>query len=120
MAEASWKDQMTERWKSSSPHTLQEDLTLERLAIPRPITEVMKEDICYSINTAIEAPPVNLSTEEKKCQNTKLNCLNKEIFDIFYEAYTDFKNYINFILKNNFKPPDNLFAEKAEELQQKK
>ena len=36
---------MTERWKPRSPHTLTEDLTLERLVIPKPTTEAMKEDI---------------------------------------------------------------------------
>ena len=50
MAEANWKNKMTERWKPRSPHTLTENLTLERLVIPRPITEVMKEDIYYLVN----------------------------------------------------------------------
>ena len=45
MAQASWKKKMTERWKPRSPHTLTEDLTLERLVIPKPTTEAMKEDI---------------------------------------------------------------------------
>ena len=35
MAAASWKDQMTERWKPKSPHI---QLTIEILVIPRPIT----------------------------------------------------------------------------------
>ena len=42
MAEASWKNQMTKRWNSRSQQTLKEDLILEPLIIPRPITEVMK------------------------------------------------------------------------------
>ena len=49
----------------------------------------------------------------------KFKCVNKDVFDIFYEDYIDFKNYINNKFKNNFKPPDNLFTEKAEELTQK-
>ena len=47
MAEASWKDKMTERWKPRFPDTLKEDLALERLVIQRRITEEMKEDIYY-------------------------------------------------------------------------
>ena len=49
MAEASWRGKMTERWKARFSHTLKEDLILERLVIPRPITEVTKEDIYYPI-----------------------------------------------------------------------
>ena len=45
--------------------------------------------------------------------------LNKDAFDIFYEDYIDFKNYVNELLRNNFKPPDNLFTKKIEQLQQK-
>ena len=120
MAEASWRGKMTEKWKARFSHTLKEDLTLERLVIPRPITEVTKEDIYYPINIEIEAPPANESNEEKKFQNSKLKFLNKDVFDIFYEDYTDFKNYINDLLKNNFKPKDNLLTEKAAQLQQKK
>ena len=119
MAEAGWKDKMTRtRWKPRSPHTLKKDVTLERLVIPRPITEVMKEGIYYPIDIEIEALPANQSKKEKKYQNSKLKCLNKDVFDIFYEDYTDLKNYINDILKNNFKTLDNLFTENAEELQQ--
>ena len=70
MAEASWKDKMTERWKRRSQNTLKEELSLKRLVIPRPITEVMKEDIYYPTNIEIEAPPVNQSNEEKKCQHS--------------------------------------------------
>ena len=47
MAEASWKDKMTERWKPRFSDTLKEDLALERLVIQRRITEEMKEDIYY-------------------------------------------------------------------------
>lgn len=50
MAEASWKNKMTERWKPRYLQTLKEDVTLERLLIQRPITEVMKEDIYYPIS----------------------------------------------------------------------
>ena len=49
----------------------------------------------------------------------KLKCLNKDVVDKIYEDYIDFKSYINDILKNNFKPPDNLCTEKVGELQQK-
>ena len=56
---------MTERWKPRSPHTLTEDLTFERPVIPRPVTGVMEEDICYPINTEIEALPANESNEVK-------------------------------------------------------
>ena len=42
MAEASWKNKMIERWNSRSQQTRKEDLILERLIIPRLITEVMK------------------------------------------------------------------------------
>lgn len=45
--------------------------------------------------------------------------LNKDAFDIFYEDYIAFKNYVNELLRNNFKPPDNLFTKKIEQLQQK-
>ena len=45
--------------------------------------------------------------------------LNKDAFDIFYEDYIDFKNYVKELLRNNFKPPDNLFTKKVEQLQQK-
>ena len=102
MTEASWKNKMTKRWKPRSPHTLTEDLPLERIVVPRPTTEVMKENIYYPINIEIDASPTNQSNEEKKCQNPKLKSLNKDVFDIFYEDYIDFKNYINDILKNNF------------------
>ena len=119
MAEASWKDKMTERWKRRSQNTLKEELTLNRFVIPRSITEVMKEDIYYPTNIEIEAPPVNQSNEEKKCQHSQLKCLNKDVYNTFYKDYIDFKNYINDILKNNFKLPGNSFTEKAEELQQK-
>ena len=108
-----------ERWKRRSAYTLKEDLTLERLVIPRPITEVMNEYIYYPINIEIEAPSANRSNKEKKYQNSKLKCLNKDVFDVFYEDYMDFKNYINDILKNDFKPRGNLFTEKVEKLQQK-
>ena len=47
-----------------------------------------KEDIYYLINIEIEAA-ANQSNEEKICQNSKLECLNKEVFDIFYEDYID-------------------------------
>ena len=40
--------------------------------------------------------------------------LNKDAFDIFYEDYIDFKNYVKELLRNNFKPPDNLFIKKVE------
>ena len=63
MAEASLKDKMTERRKPRSPHTLKEDLTLERTAMPRAITELTKKDIYYPINIEIEAPPANKSNE---------------------------------------------------------
>ena len=119
MAEASWKNKMTERWKPRYLQTLKEDLTLERLVIQRPITEVMKEDIYYPINIEADAPLPNQSSEEKKCQNSKLKYLNNDLFAIFYDDYIDLNTYITDILKNNFKPPHNLFTEKAEELQQK-
>ena len=45
--------------------------------------------------------------------------LSKDAFDIFYEDYIDFKNYVKELLRNNFKPPDNLFTKKVEQLQQK-
>ena len=84
---------MTERWKPGSPHTLREGLTVEGLAIR--MTEVMKEDIYYPINTEIEAPPANQSNEEKKMSKFRTQIsLNKDLFDIFYEYYIDFKNYI--------------------------
>ena len=79
----------------------------------------MKEDIYYPTNIEIEAPPVNQSNEEKKCQHSQLKCLNKDVYNTFYKDYIDFKNYINDILKNNFKLPGNSFTEKAEELQPK-
>ena len=56
---------MTERWKPRSPLTLTEDLTFERLVIPRPVTEVMEEAICYPRNIEIEALPANQSNEVK-------------------------------------------------------
>ena len=78
----------------------------------------MKKDIYYPINIEIETYPANQSNKEKKCQNSKLKCLNKDVFYIFHEHYVVFKNYINDIFKNDFKPTDNLFTKKAEELQQ--
>ena len=72
MAEASWKDKITERWQPRSPHTVQEDLTLERILMPKPLTEVIKEDIHYTMNIETEAPPEIQPSEEKKCQNSKL------------------------------------------------
>ena len=50
---ASWKDKMTERWKTKSPPILRKDLTLEILVIPRLITVIKKEDTYYLINTEI-------------------------------------------------------------------
>ena len=72
MTKESWKYKMTERWKQRSPRTLKENVTLERLVIPRPITEVMKENLYYTINIEIKALPANQSNEEKKCRNSKL------------------------------------------------
>ena len=40
--------------KPRSPFTLKKDLALERLVTPRPITEIMKEDIYYSVNIEIK------------------------------------------------------------------
>ena len=54
--------------------------------------------------------------KEEICQNSRFKCLNKHSFHIFYEAKSDFKNYIKDILKNNFKLKDHLFAEKVKEL----
>ena len=99
LTETNWKDKMTERWKLRPPHFLNlkvESLTLERLTIPRSITEVIKEDIYYPINIEIEAPPANQSNKKNICQNSKLECLNKDYFDMFYEDYLDFENYILF------------------------
>ena len=79
----------------------------------------MKEDIYYTIDVKKEPPLTNRSNKKKKCKNQKFKYLNKDVFDIFYEDYIDFKNYINDISKNNFKPSGNLFTEKSEELQQK-
>ena len=43
VVEASWKDNITEKLKRRFSHNLKEGLTFERLVIPRPITEVIKE-----------------------------------------------------------------------------
>ena len=63
----------------------------------------MQEVGYYPINIKIEAALANQSNKEKKCQNSKLKSLNKDVFDIFYEDFIDFKNYINNILKKSFK-----------------
>ena len=57
---------MTERWKPRSPLTLTEDLTFERLVIPRPVTEVMEEAICYPRNIEIEALPAKTKQKMSK------------------------------------------------------
>ena len=110
-----WKRAWKIRWQKDRNRDLhKEDLTLGRLEIPRPITEVIKEHIYYPINTGIEAPPANQSNEEKICQNSKLKCLNKDVFDIFYEDYPGItltlKNYINDILKIVLEPADKKFS----------
>ena len=48
---------------NKSPFTLKKDLALERLVTPRPITEIMKEDIYYSVNIEIK---------ELKIQNSNI------------------------------------------------
>ena len=45
----------------------------------------MKEGIYDPVNIEIEAFPANQINKEKKCQNSKLKCLNKDVLDIFYE-----------------------------------
>ena len=69
MAGASWKNKMTERWKTRFPHILKDDLTLERLVIPRPITEVVKEDIYFTITIEIEGVLGNQATNRKYLQS---------------------------------------------------
>ena len=73
--------------------------TLGLLVIPRPITKVIKEDIYCQINIEIKTPFANETNEKKIRQNSKLKCLNKDIFDIFYADCIEFQNYISGILK---------------------
>ena len=99
-----------------SPHFLNEVVTLERLLIPIPITEVITEDRYCPINIEIEESSTKQRKKEEICQNSRFKCLKKHSFHIFYEAKSDFKNYIKDILKNNFKLKDHLFAENVKEL----
>ena len=116
VVEASWKDNITEKLKRRSSHNLKEGLTFERLVIPRPITEVIKEVLQYPINIETKEPLANQSNEKKICEVSELKCLNYDVFFIFYEDDIYFKIYTNSILTNSLKPADNLYTEKIEQL----
>ena len=85
-------------------------------SLPRQLKEiskliflVLKDDINSSINVIIE----NKSSTINEDQNhyTKYKCLNRDVFEAFYEDYMDFESYINDILKSNFTLTNSISAD---------
>ena len=82
-------------------HLSHKDLEIGTVKIPRPINlDLIKENINCPINIEIDTAQ-HKHEENKKC-NSKFKCLNKDLFDVFYDDYIDFKNYINDTLKTNY------------------
>ena len=57
----------------------------------------------------VEKPITN--DEENHTLQYKYKCLDRDVFDTFYDDYIEFKNYINDILKNNFRQTESLFTD---------
>ena len=94
----SWKEKLAERCKQTLQPITDKDLEIETVKIPRPINlDLIKENINCPINIEIDTAQ-HKHEENKKC-NSKFKCLNKDLFDVFYDDYIDFKNYINDTLK---------------------
>ena len=66
----------------------------------KPIFQVLKDDINSLINVITENKSSTINEEQN--HYTKYKCLNRDVFEAFYEDYIDFKSYINDILKSNF------------------
>ena len=93
---------MAERCKQTLPPITDKDLEIETVKIPRPINlDLIKENINCPINIEIDTAQ-HKHEENKKC-NSKFKCLNKDLFDVFYDDYIDFKNYINELLYSLYK-----------------
>ena len=75
--------------------------------ISKPIFQVLKDDINSPVNVIIENKLSTISEE----QNHYTKCLNRDVFEAFYEDYIDFKSYINDILKSNFTLTNSISAD---------
>ena len=87
------KNNMKETYKSRS-------LPTQLQVIPKPILQKLQDDIDNPINVIVD----NKEYTETEIKNhvSKYKCLNRDVFEAFYEDYIDFKSYINDILKSNF------------------
>ena len=89
-------------------------LPTQLLEVSKPILQILKEDINTPINVIFEKN----SFTENVIQNHQ--CINRNVFEAFYEDYIDFKSYINDILKNNLKQTIALSSENDVQKQQPK
>ena len=97
MTGASWQDKMTEILKQMSRHVLNADTWIT--CNTKTNNRSNKRRYILQINIEIKTPFANETNEKKIRQNSKLKCLNKDVFDIFYADCIEFQNYINGMLK---------------------